>query len=148
MRRLFKLLRNVMNYHNLRECRLQVGYVMSCVHHLLSGNTLMHYTMHVLTQKQCILCSVLHHKSYLTLPYLTSLRDSLYLGTFTRLYYAAALQPCLQEAACWQLDGPMSLFLFFFFFFFLERVRQMNKGYYSTVQNRSLYCLAMSWEWR
>ena len=37
---------------------------------------------------------------------------------------------------------------FFFFFFFLERVRQMNKGYYSTVQNRSLYCLAMSWGWR
>ena len=96
-----------MNYHNLRECRLQVGHVMSCVHHLLSSNTLMHYTMHVLTQKQCILCSVLHHKSYLTLPYLTSLRDSLRLGTFTRLYYAAALQPCLQEAACWQLDGPM-----------------------------------------
>ena len=106
----------------------------------------MHYTMHVLTQKQCILCSVLHHKSYLTLPYLTSLRDSLCLGTFARLYYAAALQPRLQEAACWQLDGPMSLFLFFFFF--LERVRQMNKGYYSTVQNRSLYCLAMSWGWR
>lgn len=23
----------------------------------------------------------------------------------------------------------------------------MNKGYYSTVQNRSLYCLAMSWRW-
>ena len=147
MHRLFKLLRNVMNYHNLRECRLQVGHVMSYVHHLLSSNTLMHYTMHVLTQKQCILCSVLHHKSYLTLPYLTSLRDSLRLGTFARLYYAAALQPCLQEAACWQLDGPMSLFLFFFFFF-LERVGQMNKGYYSTVQNRSLYCLAMSWGWR
>ena len=112
---------------------------------LLSSNTLTHYTMHVLTQKQCILCSVLHHKSYRTLPYLTSLRDSLCLGTFARLYYAAALQPCLQEAACWQLDGPMSLFLFFFF---LERVGQMNKGYYSTVQNRSLYCLAMSWGWR
>ena len=123
---------------------------MSChvsIINLLSSNTLMHYTMHVLTQKQCILCSVLHHKSYLTLPYLTSLRDSLRLGTFARLYYAAALQPCLQEAACWQLDGPMSLFLFLFFFF-LERVGQMNKGYYSTVQNRSLYCLAMSWGWR
>ena len=143
MHRLFKLLRNVMNYHNLRECRLQVGHVMSCVHHLLSSNTLIHYTMHVLTQKQCILCSVLHHKSYLTLPYLTSLRDSLCLGTFTRLYYAAALQPCLQEAACWQwMDLCLSSR------FFLERVWQMNKGYYSTVQNRSLYCLAMSWGWR
>lgn len=145
MRRLFKLLRNVMNYHNLRECRLQVGHVMSCVHHLLSGNTLMHYTMHVLTQKQCILCSVLHHKSYRTLPYLTSLRDSLCLGTFTRLYYAAALSSrgCLLAIRWTYVSLP-----FFFFFFFLERVRQMNKGYYSTVQNRSLYCLAMSWGWR
>ena len=24
----------------------------------------------------------------------------------------------------------------------------MNKGHYSTVQNRSLYCLDMSWGWR
>ena len=75
----------------------------------------MHYTMHVFTQKQYILCSALHHKSYLTLPYLTSLRDSLCLGTFARLYYAAALQPHLQQAACWQLDGPnVSLPVFFF----------------------------------
>ena len=112
-----------------------------CVHHLLSWNTLMHYTMHVFAQKQYILCSALRHKSYLTLPYVTLLRDSFCLGTFARLYYAATLQPHLQEAACWQLDGShVSLPVF-------ERVRQMNKGYYSTVQNRSLYCLAMSWRW-
>ena len=28
---------------------------------------------HVFTQKQCILCFALRHKSYLTLPYVTSL---------------------------------------------------------------------------
>ena len=27
---------------------------------------------HVFAQKQCILCFALHHKSYLTLPYVTS----------------------------------------------------------------------------
>ena len=119
---------------------------MSCVHRLLSWNTLMHYTMHVFTQKQYILCSALRHKSYLALPYVTLLRDTFCLGTFAWLYYAAALQPHLQQAACWQLDGPnVSLPGFFFFF---ERVWQMNKGHYSTVQNRSLYRLAMSWGWR
>ena len=92
--------------------------------------------------------SVLHYviKSYLALPYVKLLRDTFCLGTFARLYYAATLQPHLQQAACWQLDGPnVSLPVFFFFF---ERVWQMNKGHYSTVQNRSLYCLAMSWGWR
>ena len=32
--------------------------------------------------RQCILCSTLRHKSYLTLPYVTSLLDSFRIGTF------------------------------------------------------------------
>ena len=39
---------------------------------------------HVFPRKQCILYSALRHKSYLTLPYVTSLRDSICLGTFAR----------------------------------------------------------------
>ena len=31
---------------------------------------------HLFARKQCILCSALRHKSYLTLPYVTSIRDS------------------------------------------------------------------------
>ena len=37
---------------------------------------------HVFARKQCIFCSVLRLKNYLTLPYFTSIRDSLCLGTF------------------------------------------------------------------
>ena len=37
---------------------------------------------HVFARKQCVLCSALRYKSYLTLPYVTSLRDSFCLGTF------------------------------------------------------------------
>ena len=37
---------------------------------------------HLFTQKQCILCSALCHKSYLTLPYVTLLQDPFCLGTF------------------------------------------------------------------
>ena len=35
-----------------------------------------------LLEKKCILCSALHHKSYLRLPYVTSLRDSFCPGAF------------------------------------------------------------------
>ena len=34
---------------------------------------------HVFVSKQCILCSALSHKGYLTLPHVTSIRDSFYL---------------------------------------------------------------------
>ena len=37
---------------------------------------------HVFARKQCVVCSALRHQSYLTLPYVTSLQDSLCLGTF------------------------------------------------------------------
>ena len=37
---------------------------------------------HVFAKKQCILCSTLRHKSYLTLLYVTSLLDSFRFGTF------------------------------------------------------------------
>ena len=40
---------------------------------------------HVFVSKQCILCSALRHKGYLTLPYVTSIRDS--------FYWAGASQP-------------------------------------------------------
>ena len=54
-----------------------------------SWNSLMHYTyMHVFARKWCILCSALRYKSYLSLPYVTSLRsDSFSLGT----YYAGLI---------------------------------------------------------
>ena len=37
---------------------------------------------HVFAQKQCILCSALHHKSYLSLLYVALIQDSFCLGTF------------------------------------------------------------------
>ena len=37
---------------------------------------LIQYTMHVFARKQRILCYALRRKSHLTLPYVTSLRDS------------------------------------------------------------------------
>ena len=40
---------------------------------------------HVFVSKQCILCSALRHKGYLTLPYVTLIRDS--------FYWAGASQP-------------------------------------------------------
>ena len=42
---------------------------------------------HVFPRKQSILCSALRHKSYLTLPYVTSLRDSFCLGTFAHGFF-------------------------------------------------------------
>ena len=47
---------------------------------------------HVFAWKQCILCSALHHKSSLTLPYVTSLWDSFCLGTFVHGFIR--LPPC------------------------------------------------------
>ena len=38
---------------------------------------------HVFARKQFILCSALRHKSYFTLLYVTSIRDSFCLGAFT-----------------------------------------------------------------
>lgn len=37
---------------------------------------------HVFARKQCIFCSALRPKSYLTLPYVTLFGDSFCLGTF------------------------------------------------------------------
>ena len=46
---------------------------------------------HVFARKQCSVC---RHNCYLTLPYVTSLRDSFWAWNFhARLYYAAASQP-------------------------------------------------------
>ena len=59
---------------------------------------------HVFAKKQCILCSALCHKRYLTLPYVTSLRDSFCLGTFAHGFIMlspsslAALQPRVFES--------------------------------------------------
>ena len=60
---------------------------------------------HVFITLQCILCSALRHKSYLTLLCVTSIRDFFCLG---RLYATALLGCCLapsrlREAASWQL---------------------------------------------
>ena len=78
-RALFDLFRNVKNYRKLREYRLQVSHVFVIYRHE--------------THSRIILCtcslennafSVLNYvkKVTLTLPYVTPLRDSFYLGTF------------------------------------------------------------------
>ena len=67
-----------MNYRNLRVMYVSVIYL----HETLLCSILIHYTMHVFVRKQCILCYALRPKSYLTLPYVTSLRDSFCLGSF------------------------------------------------------------------
>ena len=71
IRALFNLFRNVMNFRYLRQCKLQVSHV--SVMHLPSWNALLHYAMHMFARKQCIVCSALRHKSYPTLPHVTSL---------------------------------------------------------------------------
>ena len=50
--------------------------------------------MHLFARKQCILCSELRQKSYLTPPYVTPLRDSFSVpwNFRARLYYVAASQ--------------------------------------------------------
>ena len=60
---------------------------------------------HVFVSKQCILCSALSHKGYLTLPHVTSIRDSFYLELSAnfrpQLYQAAASQPrVLSRGGC------------------------------------------------
>ena len=72
-----------------------------------SWNSLMHYTyMHVFARKQCFLCSALRYKSYLLLPYVTSLRsDSFSLGTFAHgLIMLRLAASRLREAARGQLS--------------------------------------------
>ena len=41
---------------------------------------------HVFALKQCIVCSALRHKSYLTLLYVALIRDSFCLGTFVHSF--------------------------------------------------------------
>ena len=94
MHTLFDLFRNVMNYQNLREHRLQVSHVSIICHlHHFEIRVCLGTIVHLFDQKQCILCSALLSKSYLTLHYVTSPRDSL-------CCHLTAL--CLREAACWQ----------------------------------------------
>ena len=87
-RTLFNLYGDVTNYCNLRECRLQVRHVSVIYRHGTHCSHKSYLTLlacdfaHVFATKQCILCSTLCHKSYLTLPYVTSLLNSFRLGTF------------------------------------------------------------------
>ena len=95
---LFNLFRNVMNYHNLQECRLQVSLVsvIFCLQHFEIHFALELSRMIVFARKQCILCSALRRKK---LPYTTScyiaLRFILPWNFCARLYYAATSQPCV-----------------------------------------------------
>ena len=88
----FNLFRNVTNYRNLRECRLQVRHVSVIYRHGTHCSHKSYLTLlacdfeHVFATKQCILCSTLRHKSYLTLPYVTSLLNSFRLGTFAHSF--------------------------------------------------------------
>ena len=45
---------------------------------------------HMFAQKQYILCSESHHKSYLTLLYVASIQDSFCLGTFAHGFITAS----------------------------------------------------------
>ena len=85
----FNLFRNVTNCRNLRECRLQVIRHVSVIYrHGTHCSHKSYLTLlacdfeHVFATKQCILCSTLRHKSYLTLPYVISLLNSFRFGTF------------------------------------------------------------------
>ena len=81
MHALFSLIRNVMNYHNLRGCRLHISHVSVIYRYAMHSCIIfMHCTMHVFAQ------------SYLTLPYVTSLQDSFCLGIFTLGFIL--LPPC------------------------------------------------------
>ena len=49
---------------------------------------------HVFSQKQCILCPALRHKSYLSLLYVPSIQNFFCPWNYhAHLYWAAALQP-------------------------------------------------------
>ena len=57
-----------------------------------------------ITLKQCILCSALRHKSYLTLLCITSIRDFSALELSRKALFGYHLAPSrLREAALWQL---------------------------------------------
>ena len=61
---------------------------------------LIHYTMHVFARKQCILCYALRRKSYLTLPYVTSLRGSFCLRTFAHGFILLPLRSLESSWGC------------------------------------------------
>ena len=74
--------------------------------HTASGFSVLY---HMFARKQYILCSALLHKSYLTLPYVTSLRDLFCLGTFAHSFIACHLAAArLREASLWQKPGGKS----------------------------------------
>ena len=89
-RALINFFGNVTNYRNLPECKLQVPHVSVIYRHGThcshkSYLTLLAYDFeHVFARKQCILFSALRHRSYLTLPYVTSFLDSFRLGSLAR----------------------------------------------------------------
>ena len=60
-------------------------------------------------EKQWILCSALCHKSYLTLTYVTSLRDSLCLGTFAHAFIRLLPCSCSLVISNQKLVPPLSL---------------------------------------
>ena len=131
---LFNLFRNVMNYRNFeffflflslktlknssRQMRQLYAYVsiestrQSVEDGMSTGLTNTHTALgssvlyNMFARKKCILCSALLHKSYLTLPYVTSLRDLFCLGTFAHSFIACRLAATrLCEASLWQKHG-------------------------------------------
>ena len=55
---------------------------------------------HVFAKKQCILCSTLRHKSYLTLPYVTSLLNSFRLETFAHGFITLLPRSLASSRSC------------------------------------------------
>ena len=53
-----------------------------------------------LARKQCVLCFALRHKSYLTLYYVTSLRDSLCLETFVHGFIMLLPRSLVSSLGC------------------------------------------------
>ena len=71
--------------------------------HTARGSSVLY---NMFARKKYILCSALLHKSYLTLPYVTSLQDSFCLGTFAHSFIACRLAATrLCEASRWQKHG-------------------------------------------
>ena len=121
---LLNLFRNVVNYHNnVKIQQASATAVHVCckwikptigwgwVEHWTHKHTWLLDSLFCITcslEKQWILCSALCHKSYLTLTYVTSLRDSLCLGTFAHGFIRLLPCSCSMVISNQKLVPPLS----------------------------------------
>ena len=115
-RTLFNFFGDVTNYCNLRERRLQVRHVSVIYRHGTHCSHKSYLTLlacdfeHVFATKQCILCSTLRHKSYLTLPYVISLLNSFRFGTFAHGFITLLPRSLASSRSCSLAIKSMSIY--------------------------------------